>query len=148
MKRSNLLQTIAYNWPVKVISLVMAAFVYLVVTFMTGNQRVVDLPLQVKLPETFVVASTLPQTVQVSIIGDDRAIHLIDPSSISATADFSVVTEAGVASVPVLLSYAEFSAPGKISITVTPEVVKASFITSPVSVQVEGASTDRGGIVL
>lgn len=137
MKRNNLWQTFIFNWPAKVISLVMAVLLYLVVTFMTVQQREIDIPLQVVLPTSYIATSTIPENVKVIISGEDRAIHMIDPTSIEASVDFTFVSKEGVSAAPIVLSHADYPLTSEITIRVSPEQLRVFFVTSPTRVDGE-----------
>ena len=105
--KSKIVSTILQNWIPKIFSLLIALFIVLAVRFMNVNDRVVTLPLHVLLPEGYEAASLVPDTVEAVITGPDSIIYLVDPSEISASADFSSVSGSGIARVPVMLEYQE-----------------------------------------
>ncbi len=107
MKRSKFIQSIFYNWPVKVLSIVFAIAVYLFIHYTTLGERRITIPMEVSLPAGYVASSLVPDSVEISIKGDDDLIYLIDPTYISAALDFSYVGSPGIAKAPVMLSYAE-----------------------------------------
>lgn len=105
--KSKIVSTILQNWIPKIFSLLIALFIVLAVRFMNVNDRVVTLPLDVLLPEGYEAVSLVPDTVEAVITGPDSIIYLVDPSEISASADFSSVSGSGIARVPVMLEYQE-----------------------------------------
>lgn len=105
--KSKIVSTILQNWIPKIFSLLIALFIVLAVRFMNVNDRVVTLPLHVLLPEGYEAASLVPDTVEAVITGPDSIIYLVDPSEITASADFSSVSGSGIARVPVMLEYQE-----------------------------------------
>ncbi len=105
--KSKIVSTILQNWIPKIFSLLIALFIVLAVRFMNVNDRVVTLPLNVLLPEGYEAVSLVPDTVEAVITGPDSIIYLVDPSEISASADFSSVSGSGIARVPVMLEYQE-----------------------------------------
>ena len=105
--KSKIVSTILQNWIPKIVSLLIALFIVLAVRFMNVNDRVVTLPLHVLLPEGYEAASLVPDTVEAVITGPDSIIYLVDPSEITASADFSSVSGSGIARVPVMLEYQE-----------------------------------------
>ena len=107
MKQNKVLSSLLSNWIPKVFSFMIALFIVIAVRFMNVNDRVVTLPLDVTLPESYEAVSLVPDTVDVIITGSDSIIYLVDPSEISASADFSSVSGSGIARVPVMLEYQE-----------------------------------------
>ena len=105
--KSKIVSTLLQNWIPKIFSLLIALFIVLAVRFMNVNDRVVTLPLNVLLPEGYEAVSLVPDTVEAVITGPDSIIYLVDPSEISASADFSSVSGSGIARVPVMLEYQE-----------------------------------------
>ena len=105
--KSKIVSTILQNWIPKIFSLLITLFIVLAVRFMNVNDRVVTLPLNVLLPEGYEAVSLVPDTVEAVITGPDSIIYLVDPSEISASADFSSVSGSGIARVPVMLEYQE-----------------------------------------
>ena len=105
--KSKIVSTILQNWIPKIFSLLIALFIVLAVRFMNVNDRVVTLPLNVLLPEGYEAVSLVPDTVEAVITGPDSIIYLVDPSEISASADFSSVSGSGIARLPVMLAYQE-----------------------------------------
>lgn len=105
MKLNKSFQSLLFNWPAKMLSLVFALLVYLFITYSTLGSRVVTIPLQVKLPENMVAESLVPTSVQVNIRGDEDIIYLVDPHAIEASLDYSYVKEAGIATSVVVLTY-------------------------------------------
>lgn len=95
------------NWVPKILSFLLAIFVVMAVRFLNVTDRIVHIPLEVKLAEnpSFIPASLVPDTIDVVITGDDSVIYLIDPSRIKAYADFSDVDSDGIVRVPVILDY-------------------------------------------
>lgn len=105
MKQSKLLSGILQNWVAKVFSFIIALAIVVSVRFLNVNDRVVTVPLDVTLPESYRAASLVPDTVDIVITGSDSIIYLVDPEGIEASADFSAVDGAGIVRVPVGLSY-------------------------------------------
>lgn len=107
MKRNKSFQNLIYDWPAKTLSLVFAIGIYLFIQYSTIGARVVTIPLQVKLPESYSAESLVPNSVDISIKGNDDIIYLIDPDYITASIDFSFVEKPGIAAAPVVLDYEE-----------------------------------------
>jgi hypothetical protein len=120
-----------YNWPVKVLSIVFAIAVYLFIHYTTLGERRITIPMEVSLPSSYVAASLVPDSVEISIKGDDDLIYLIDPTYITASLDFSYVSEPGIAKAPVMLSYMEtlYKADG-VSISSNPSLFRILFEAS------------------
>lgn len=124
MKLNDVWRAIMFNWPVKVFSLVLAIGLYLVVNYATMDQRKVEIPLQVLLPAAFEATSTVPDSVTLVIKADARHIGMIDPSRISAVADFSAVDSEGAVSVPVLLVAERSYIALEVSLATDPETIR------------------------
>ena len=105
MKQSKIVSSLLSNWIAKIFSFLIALFIVLAVKVLNVNDRVVTVPLDVDLPEGFVAVSLIPDTIEIVITGPDSIIYLVDPSEISASADFSSVDREGIARVPVELYY-------------------------------------------
>lgn len=93
------------NWIAKIFSFFLALFIVLTVRVLNVNDRIVTIPLDVTLPTGYVAVSLIPDTVDIVITGPDSIIYLVDPSEISASADFSGVDGEGITRVPVELHY-------------------------------------------
>ncbi|MDD3928423.1 MAG: CdaR family protein [Sphaerochaeta sp.] len=106
-KLSKHMQSLLLNWPAKVLSLVFALLVYVFIQYSTLGARVVTLPLEVSLPPSLEAQSLVPTSVEVIIRGDEDVIYLINPNAIEATIDFSEVTEEGISTSLVVLTYDE-----------------------------------------
>lgn len=107
MKTNKHLQTLLFNWPAKVLSLVFALLIYAFIQYSTLETRVVTIPLSVQLPEHLVAESLIPQKVDVQIKRNESIIYLVDPASITASIDFSDVRATGIAARSVVLIYDE-----------------------------------------
>ena len=105
MKQNKVISTLLNNWVAKIFSILIALFIVISVRFLNVNDRVVTVPLDVTLPESYRAASLVPDTVDIVITGSDSIIYLVDPEGIEASADFSAVDGAGIVRVPVGLSY-------------------------------------------
>ncbi len=103
--KNKVLSSVLQNWIPKIFSFLTALFIVLAVRFMNVNDRVVTLPLDVILPESYSAASLVPDTVDAVITGPESIIYLVDPSEIKATADFSSVDGPGIVRVPISLDY-------------------------------------------
>ncbi len=95
------------SWIVKVLSFVTALFIVIAVRYLNVNDRIVTIALDVTLPSdpNITPVSLVPNTIDIVITGSDKIIYLVDPSQITAHADFSDVTSAGIARSTVDLQY-------------------------------------------
>lgn len=148
MKQNKFLRSVLFNWPVKILSLVFAIALYLVVAFTVAPEREVVLPLQVIVPRGFIAASSFPQTVAVTISGEDLIIHRIEPSLLIVSVDFSFVKNEGVASAPILISFKESPLVNKVVYSVEPEVLRVFFIKSKAEEPAVNTTEDLGPIEL
>ncbi|NLZ67520.1 MAG: hypothetical protein GX903_00725 [Spirochaetales bacterium] len=107
MKKNNKLSLVVSNVTPKVFSLLAAIIIFLVVQYFQMVDRRVVIPLQVKLPESSVVVpeSLVPKSIEIVISGTDKLVYLVEPDKIVAIADFTDITEVGIARVPVTLLY-------------------------------------------
>lgn len=107
MKKSNKITSLVSHVTPKVFSLLAAIVVFLVIEYFQMIDRKVVIPLQVELPsESVLIAQSLiPDRVEVVISGSDKLVYLVEPDKIIAVADFSHITEPGIARVPVILNY-------------------------------------------
>lgn len=130
MKQSKSLSSFLSSWVPKVISFMIAALIFISIKYLGMADRIVTIPLEVTLPDsgTVVAESLVPYSIDIVISGDDQLIYLIDPDSIKASADFSAVTTAGIARVPVELTYnEEVFADTALVVTASPDIVRILF---------------------
>ncbi len=147
MKPNKLWHTMLFNWPVKVFSLLLAISIYLVVNYATLDQRTVEIPLHVILPDAFVATSTVPESVTLKIKADERYIGMVDSSAIKATVDYSMVDTEGVSSAPVVLMAQPSYFDIEVSFSTDPETIRIYFQKSEMPAPVE-ANQELGGITL
>lgn len=95
------------NWVIKILSFMTAVFLVLAIRFMGINSRTVHIPLDVTLPDSseYVPVSLIPDSIDIVITGDDSIIYLVDPSQITASADFSDVNNGEIERRNVVLEY-------------------------------------------
>jgi hypothetical protein len=107
MKKNNVFSSIVSNVTPKVLCLVAAIIVFLIIQYFQMIDRRVVIPLQVKLPDSSVLVpeSMVPDSVEILISGSDKLVYLVEPDKIVAVADFSAISEPGIARVPVTLFY-------------------------------------------
>lgn len=108
-QRNKGLNSFLSSWIPKIISFIIALLIFIAVKYMNMASRVITIPLSVTLPDQSVVLpeSLVPSRTDIIISGNDELIYLVDPTDISAHADFSAVSEAGIARVPVTVKYNE-----------------------------------------
>ena len=141
--RSKFFQKIFYNWQAKIISFLLAVFVFFMLMFSLHTTRKIPLPVEFIMPEDYVADSNLPESIDLIIQGTEDQIYLIDVSKFSLTVDFSKVDHKGTnyADVKInigdLASYVDISA---IAIYTKPSQVKVSF--KPISAD---SPTDSSG---
>ena len=129
MSKNSLIQSLLYEWQVKLICILLACSCYFIVTFRTSQDRKVEIPLEVILPINYESESLVPTSITVDINGSEDIIYLIDPSMITATVDFSHVDSVGIASKDVVLDYDEKAfKKGAISVSTIPSEVRISFM--------------------
>lgn len=106
MKMNNILQSILFNWPAKIICIVLAGLLFFFVQNINLDVRDFETTLQVKLPQGFKTSENYIKTVTVSVRGPKETIYMIQPDSVNAAADFTYVKEPGIytAAVKVLRS--------------------------------------------
>ena len=128
--RSKFFQKLFYNWQAKIISFLLAVFVYFILMFSIQNSRTITLPVEVVMPEGYVATSNVPSSIDLVIQGTEDQIYLIDVSKISLKVDFSMVNREGISYATVqidineLASYIDTSA---VSIYTKPSQVRVYF---------------------
>lgn len=94
-------KSIFANWQVKIICFVVALFIYIIVAYGIQTRRTITLPLEVVMPEGYKAVSVVPESADLVISGSENVIYLFDAQEFRLKADFSNVSNEGVASVPV-----------------------------------------------
>ncbi len=74
MKMNDISRTVLNNWPIKVFSLILALCIYTIIHFTFIAERELEIPLDLILPAGYTAVSTVPDTVLVTLKGDDRDI--------------------------------------------------------------------------
>lgn len=118
------------NWQAKIICLLLAILIYFLALNSVQTRREITIPLNVVLPASYTATSIVPESVNVVIKGTEDRIYMVDPKSMSASADFSKVNREGVSSVPVVLdlsSYIGQLSLDKVSIYPEPSSIKVYF---------------------
>lgn len=95
------------TWVPRVLCLFVAVIIFACVRYFNMGSRVVRIPLSVTLPQDsrYVAESLVPDYIDIVISGDDDLIYLVDPDSVSASADFSDVDTSGISRRAVRLEY-------------------------------------------
>lgn len=106
MKMNNLLQSILFNWPAKIICIVLAGLLFFFVQNINLDVRDIETTLEVKLPQGYETSDNYVKTVTVSVRGPKETIYMIQSDSVNVVADFTYVKEPGIytAAVKVLRS--------------------------------------------
>lgn len=106
-QNSKSLTSFISNWVPRVLCLFVAILIFACVRYLNMGSRVVRIPLSVTLPESssIVPESLVPDYIDIVISGDDNLIYLVEPDSISASADFSDVDSDGISRRSVTLEY-------------------------------------------
>ncbi|HHU88443.1 MAG: hypothetical protein ACOXZ2_01960 [Sphaerochaetaceae bacterium] len=135
MNLNKVIRSIFRDWPIKIISLLLAVGIYLVVNYVVLDTRYVEIPLEVIIPPGYEVMSKVPTSVTLKIVGDERYIQLVDPSAINAKADFTFATKGGTLSVPVLLEAQESYIDLNFTLSTAPEIIRLYLATVDVGVE-------------
>lgn len=95
------------TWVPRVLCLFVAVIIFACVRYFNMGSRVVRIPLSVTLPQDsrYVAESLVPDYIDIVISGDDDLIYLVNPDSVSASADFSDVDTSGISRRSVRLEY-------------------------------------------
>ncbi len=94
--RSKFFSKLLYNWQVKVLCFLLAAFTYFVLVFSIQTTRTVALPVEVTMPSSYTATSNVPSQIDLVLQGTEDQIYLIDTSKIVLRVDFSHVNREGV----------------------------------------------------
>jgi len=127
MKMSDLSRVIRHNWPIKIFSFLLALALYLVIHYTTMATATYQIPLTIIEPEGFTIASSVDESVQLSISGDEEYIYLLNPKAVTATADFSQVNESGVAIRDIILTYDDSLFDIDLTFSTNPSTIKIFF---------------------
>ena len=107
-----------------------SAGLFVGIYFSGSAERVVEMPLNVTMPQGYVASSLVPVSAEVVIKGREERIYMIDVSNIELNADFSAVDRVGVVTVPVVIDYKdmlEYINMADVSIFTKPATVKIYF---------------------
>jgi hypothetical protein len=101
LKSRRLIVKIIENWPVKVLSIVLAFILFVFHRLNTMTTRPLSVPLSVETDSTLVPASAYPRSVRVTLRGEDNGIQSIADSDIEAYIDLTKYETEGLYSAPV-----------------------------------------------
>jgi len=96
-----LIVKIIENWPIKVLSIVLAFILFMFHRLNTMTTRPLSVPLIVETNSALVPASAYPRSVRVTLRGEDRAIQSIADNDIEAYVDLARYEAEGLYSAPV-----------------------------------------------
>jgi len=98
-----LIVKIIENWPVKVLSIVLAFILFMFHRLNTMITRPLSIPLTIETNSALVPASAYPRNVRVTLRGEDNGIQSIADSDIEAYVDLTKYETAGMYSAPILI---------------------------------------------
>jgi len=81
------------DWSVKMLCLVCAIVLYFMIGYVSFAQRIVEIPLDLRLPQGYSAQNILPSSITLKMEGENSIIYLIAPNEIQAICDFSEVPE-------------------------------------------------------
>jgi YbbR domain-containing protein len=143
-----LIVKIIENWPVKVLSIVLAFILFMFHRLNTMTTRPLSVPLIVETNTELVPASAYPRSVRVTLRGEDSGIQSIADNDIEAYADLSRYETEGLYSAPVQIRRKESALdiepleivvyPLKISVQLDRKITK----TLPLAAVIQGRVAD------
>lgn len=95
MRKVSVLNRILERWPVKVICIALAIVLYILFRVNTITEREITVPLEVVTSEGFVVSSEYPDSINVTLRGEEDEIKGILPDDVQAFADLTPFPEEG-----------------------------------------------------
>lgn len=128
MTKNSFLQSVLFQWQVKLVCILLALSFYFLISFSAYTDRQAVIPLEVILPVDYDAESLVPNSITININGSDKIIYLINPALISASVDFSDVDKVGITRRTVVLSYDDkvFNK-GEITVSSMPETIRIAF---------------------
>ena len=96
MPKSNFLHGLVHNWPAKILSLVTALLIFFLIQMVTASERSFYIPLDVSLPENYIVENTIPDQIKLIIKGPEKDIYRIIPEQITSSVNFMDADSDGV----------------------------------------------------
>ena len=121
------------TWTARVLCFLVAIIIFAAINYFNMASRVVRIPLEVDLPSSdeVVAESLVPTYIDIVISGDDNLIYLVNPDSITASADFSDVSSAGIVRRAVTLDYdRDVFNSSALTVKASPDVVRILFSES------------------
>jgi YbbR domain-containing protein len=97
----NVLEKLANNWPAKVISIVVAIFLFMFHRMSALDERYFSIPLRVQTDGQLVPASSYPRNVRVTLRGESNTVLTIVEDDIEAYIDLTKYKNEGVYKAPV-----------------------------------------------
>ncbi len=104
MRQNKFLNWLVFDWPVKIISLLVAVLLFFFVQLISVEHRSFQVPLTVVGNDSLVIDTAYPEMVDVEITGDQADVFSVYPEDISAFIDISGITEEGTVTVPVRIT--------------------------------------------
>jgi YbbR domain-containing protein len=92
---------VVHNWPAKVLSIILAVFLFVFHRMSTLEERFFSVPLNVETKGNLTPSSSYPQMIRVSIRGDPNSIYPIMEDDIEAFVDFEKYDVPGIYDSPV-----------------------------------------------
>lgn len=127
MKAKHLFERLTEDWPVKVVCLVVALFLYGFYQNQNLDRKVFSVPLRVETKNGFVPTEPHPAVVAVSVTGKADELAQVRDSDLRAYLDLSYVAKAGTFDFPVLLELSDSaSILNPMEIKISPESVSLS----------------------
>jgi len=103
LNNKKLIVKIIENWPVKVLSIVLAFILFIFHRLNTMTTRPLSIPLAIETNSALTPASAYPRTVRVTLRGEDNSIQSIADNDIEAYVDLTKYESEGSYSAPVLI---------------------------------------------
>lgn len=101
MNLRHLLERTAHNWPVKVLSVALAVLLFLFYRISTLEERFFSVPLEIRVDDDFIPASTYPRNARVTVRGERDSVFNILEDDIQVFADFTSHKREGIFKAPV-----------------------------------------------
>lgn len=101
MSSKKLIIRVIENWPVKVLSIALALVLFVINRMNTMTTRPLSIPLLVETNSSLIPASPYPQTVRITLRGEDEGIKSISDRDIEAYVDLTRYDTGGLYSAPI-----------------------------------------------
>ncbi|NQT61206.1 MAG: hypothetical protein HQ557_19745 [Bacteroidetes bacterium] len=96
MPKNKFMQGMVYNWPAKVLSLITALLIFFLIQMVTASERSFYIPLEVRIPDNYIVENSIPDQIKLIIKGPEKDIYRIIPEQIIGSVDFLDADSDGV----------------------------------------------------